>query len=36
MLFNRYGQLLLTAAATQGWHFDVVAEWAMEQSIECK
>jgi hypothetical protein len=22
--------------ATHGWLFDVVAEWAMEQWIECK
>ena len=36
MLFNTYGQLLLKAAVTHGWHFDVVAEWSMEQLIECK
>ena len=36
MLFNTYGQLLFTATATHVWHFDVVAEWVMEQSIECK
>jgi hypothetical protein len=36
MLFNTYGQLLFTATVTHVWHFDVVAEWVMEQSIECK
>ena len=36
MILNTYEQLLLTATATHGWYFDVVAEWAMKQSIKSK